>query len=855
MVQCPSVTCAACGTENRPAARYCRRCGATLALTCPNGHPVDPGDRFCDACGAAVDADQAPDASDLEAPTAELRLVSILFADLVGFTSIAESRDAEQVREILSEYFDRMRTAVERHGGVVEKFIGDAVVAVWGFPVAHEDDPERAVRAGLSLVEAVGEMNERVGLPAATLALRVGVLTGEAAVTVGATGQGMVAGDLVNTASRVQAAAPPGTVLVGEATRRATEPSIAYEDLEPLELKGKTAPVPVSRAVRVVAARRGARRTDVLEPPWVGRDVELRMVRDLFHASAEQGRAHLVSMIGIAGIGKSRLSWEFEKYVDGLAETVLWHRGRCLAYGEGVTYWALAEMVRMRAGIAEEEDRELAMAKLREELSERIPEQDVRDWVESGLAHLLGLDAGPPPGGEELYAAWRVFFERMAEQHPVVLVFEDLQWADSALLDFLEYLQDWSKGSRLFVLGLARPELAERRPGWASGKRGATTLNLQPLPDEAMDSLVRGLVPGIPEDVAARIRERAEGVPLYAVETVRMLLDRGLLAREGSTYGLTGPVETLAIPESLHALIAARLDDLSPPERRVLADASVLGKTFSLSGLQTLTRMSPDELEPVLRSLLDKELLSVQSDPRSPERGQYGFLQAVAREVTYGTLSKRDRKARHLAAARYLEGDRLADEEEIVEVVASHYLEAYAADPSAEDAGAIRSKARDLLARAGDRAASLAAPGQAVGHFQRALELTEDPLERASLLERAGEAARADGKLDLARAHLERSGQLFESAGRARDAAWPRCSGTSGTSRTAWPGWNGRSRCCQRRNPTRTWLPSRHRSGGCISSPATWRRASSDWTSPSASPSGCTCLRSFRTRSTPSRSF
>lgn len=258
----------------------------------------------------------------------------------------------------------------------------------------------------------------------------------------------------------------------------------------------------------------------------------------------------------------------------------------------------------------------------------------------------------------------------MAEQHPVVLVFEDLQWADSALLDFVEHLLDWSKTSQLFILGLSRPELAERRPTWAAGKRNATTLHLEPLPEEAMDQLIRGLVPGIPDDVAERIRGRAEGVPLYAVETVRMLLDRGLLAREGSTYRPTGPIEILDIPESLHALIAARLDGLPQLERRLLADASVLGKTFTQRGLQALTDMSRHELEPILRSLLDKELLFVQSDPRSPERGQYGFLQALVREVTYGTLSKRDRKARHLAAARYLESDRLADEEEIVEIVA-----------------------------------------------------------------------------------------------------------------------------------------------------------------------------------------
>ncbi|HEX9234691.1 MAG TPA: adenylate/guanylate cyclase domain-containing protein, partial [Actinomycetota bacterium] len=306
--------CAVCGAENRTTAKYCRTCGSPLALTCPNGHAVEPGDRFCDTCGAPVGGPPVAGPGEPSTATAERRLVSVLFADLVGFTSISESRDPEEVREILSAYFDGMRAAIERHGGVVEKFIGDAVVALWGSPVAHEDDAERAVRAALSMVEAATQMNDRLGLPPETLTLRVGVLTGEAAVTVGATGQGMVAGDLVNTTSRVQAAAPPGWVLVGEATRRASDRSVAYEELDPLELKGKSAPVPVWRAVRVVAARGGARRPDTLEPPWVGRHAELRMVRDLFHASAEQRRPHLVSVTGIAGIGKSRLSWEFEKY-------------------------------------------------------------------------------------------------------------------------------------------------------------------------------------------------------------------------------------------------------------------------------------------------------------------------------------------------------------------------------------------------------------------------------------------------------------------------------------------------------------------------------------------------------------
>jgi class 3 adenylate cyclase len=289
-----------------------------------------------------------------------------LFADLVGFTALSESRDAEEVREILTGYFDRMRDVVERHGGVVAKFIGDAVMALWGTPTAHEDDAERAVRTGLVMLDVVAGMNKEMELPPGTLAVRVGILTGGAAVTVGAEGEGMVAGDLVNTASRIQSAAEPGTVLVGEVTRRATQAAIAYEDIGPQIVKGKSVPVPMWRAVRVVAGRRGFGKSGGLEAPFVGRDEEMRHVRELFHATAREGRARLVSVVGIAGIGKSRLSWELERYVDGLVDTIWWHRGRCLAYGEGVTYWALAEMVRMRAGIAEDEELNSARSKLRE---------------------------------------------------------------------------------------------------------------------------------------------------------------------------------------------------------------------------------------------------------------------------------------------------------------------------------------------------------------------------------------------------------------------------------------------------------------------------------------------------------
>jgi class 3 adenylate cyclase/tetratricopeptide (TPR) repeat protein len=755
------MTCPSCGTENRTEARFCLNCGSTLARTCPNGHPVPAEARFCDECGAQVGAGPAPAAEPaLVAPASERRLVSVLFADLVGFTAASEGRDAEDTRELLSRYFETCQRLISLYGGTVEKFIGDAVMAVWGTPLANEDDAERAVRTALDLVAAVPDL-------APGIAARAGVLTGEAAVTLGAEGQGMVAGDLVNTASRIQSAAEPGSVLVGEATRRATEAAIAYEPAGEHELKGKTEPVPLHRALRVTANRGGVQKSVGLEPPFVGRERELRLVKELFHASAEEGKARLVSVVGIAGIGKSRLAWEFEKYVDGLAEGIWWHRGRCLAYGEGVAFWALAEMVRMRARIGEEEPGASALAKLQACLETHLPDPDERAWAEPRLAQLLGLGESQAAERQDLFAAWRLFFERLADQGACVLVFEDIQWAEPGLLDFIEYLLEWSRNHPLFVIALSRPELGG---ALAAASRNATTLALEPLSPEAMGALIEGFAPGLSEELRGEILARAEGVPLYAVETVRMLLDRGLLRREGDVYRPTGAIDALEVPETLHALLAARLDGLSPDERAVVNDASVLGKTFTKQGVAVLSGRPEAEVEEILSGLVRREVLTLQADARSPERGQYGFLQDLLKRVAYETLSKKERKARHLAAARHL-ATAWSDEQEIVEVVASHYLDAYRVMPDADDAPEIKAQAREALARAGERAFSLAATTEAARVFSQAAELADDPLTEADLRERAGRAAIMGADLSFALGELERAHALYEAEGAAREAA------------------------------------------------------------------------------------
>jgi class 3 adenylate cyclase/tetratricopeptide (TPR) repeat protein len=773
MMRCP-----VCGAENEPGRKFCGECGSKLASVCPNcGTSNAPSAKFCGECGtalvaaAASSATTAPPAapSPVEGPSAERRLVSVLFADLVGFTTLSESRDAEEVRELLTRYFDTCRTLIARYGGTVEKFIGDAVMAVWGTPTAMEDDAERAVRAGLDLVQAVSALGQEVGAP--DLRARAGVLTGEAAVTLGAEGQGMVAGDLVNTASRIQSAAKPGQVFVGEATVRSSEAAIAYEDAGSHELKGKAEPVNLWRAVRVVGGVRGSLRTSGLEAPFVGRERELRLTKELFHASAEEHKAQLVTITGIAGIGKSRLSLEFEKYVDGLARDTFWHRGRCLSYGEGVAYWALTDMVKMRCRIAEEDPPEVAFGALRRTLEENIPDPEERRWVEPRVAHLLGLEEGQSGDQETLFSAWRIFFERLAQQDPTVMVFEDMQWGDTGLLDFIEYLLEWSRSYPLFVLVLARPELADKRPSWGAGKRAFTSMYLEPLSPDAMQDLLSGLVPGLPDGLRQQILTRAEGVPLYAVETVRMLLDRELLAQEGSVYRPTGPIESLEVPETLHALIAARLDGLAPEERRVIQDGAVLGKTFFREGIAALSMMSEESLDPTLSSLLRKEVLSLQADPRSPERGQYGFLQDLVRKVAYDTLSKKERKAKHLAAVAFILSGWTGEEEEVVEVLADHYLKAYEAAPEAEDAEEIKARCREMLARAGERASSLAAHVEAQHHFERAAELADEPALRAELIERAGMAARNAGDTDGAIERFEQAVRLFEGEGLTHPAA------------------------------------------------------------------------------------
>jgi class 3 adenylate cyclase len=671
---------------------------------------------------------------------AERRVCSVLFCDVVGFTPLSEARDPEAVRELLSRYFAVARTVISRYGGVVEKFIGDAVMAVWGTPVAAEGDAERAVRAALDLVEAVAALGGELGVPG--LAARTGVVTGEVAVTLGAVGEGMVAGDAVNTASRVQAAAEPGTVLTDAATYRLAASAVAFADAGEHLLKGKAEPQQLWRAVRVVSAVGGAQRVDGLEAPLVGRDAELRTVKELFHASADRRVPRMVVVSGPAGVGKSRLGWEFEKYADGLAGEVWWHRGRCLAYGDGVAFSALAQIIRQRLVIAEDDPGEQAARKLTEGLDTYVPDHDERQYVGLRLSRLLGVrfagDGGGPLAREELFAGWRVFLERLASVSPVVLVVEDAQYADAGLLDFLDYLIDWVRDLPVFILVLSRPELGMSRPGFGSG-RNRVTLTLDPLDAASMDALVDSLVPGMPASARAAVTGQAEGLPLFAVEVIRSLIDRDVVQPIDGAYRLVADIGELRVPRSLHALLAARLDALDPAARRLACDAAVLGATFAAEALIAVSGQDEHAVRAALADLVRREVLVISADPLSPERGSYGFAQHMLRQVAYETLSRRDRKARHLAAAGWLRRALPDDGEKAADVIASHYLDALRAVPDDPDTADIRDQAIGMLVRAGQRAERTGAPAAATVSYATAAALAAE--QAAPAAEQTGQSA------------------------------------------------------------------------------------------------------------------
>jgi class 3 adenylate cyclase len=686
----------------------------------------------------------------------ERKVVTVLFADLVGFTSRAETLDPEDVRAVLAPYWERLRAELERFGGTVEKFIGDAVMALFGAPVSHEDDPERAVRAALAIRDWAREEDD--------LQVRIAVNTGEALVLLGsrpAEGEGMGAGDVVNTAARLQSAAPVNGVLVGETTYRATREAIDYAEREPVSAKGKSEPIPVWEALQA-RSRFGADLEQRALLPLVGRARELETILGAFDRARTERETQLVTLVGVPGIGKSRLVAELFATLDAQPDLVWWRQGRALPYGEGVSFWALAEMVKAQAGIQDNDGADAAEEKLRASVDATVDADD-RARVAQHLLPLVGVEQLDDAGDrrDERFAAWRRYLEGLAEQRPLILVFEDLHWADDGLLDFVDHLADWAGSVPLLVLGTARPELLERRPGWGGGKLNATTLALTPLADEEAAQIIQAVLEQalLPADTQQALLERAGGNPLYAEQFARLFVERGT-------------AEDMPLPETVQGIIAARLDVLEPVEKRLLQDAAVVGKVFWASAAAELAGLDRDEATRALHALERRGM--VRRERRSSFGGEdeYAFRHVLVRDVAYGQIPRAARADRHVRAAGWIEGLGRADDQ--AELVAHHYA-------AALELGAdVAAGARIAFRHAGERALRLNAFASAERFYAGALALWPDEPERAYVLAAHARArflaeGGAGAELDEAAEALRTAGDIeaaAEAAVLAAHAAW-----------------------------------------------------------------------------------
>jgi class 3 adenylate cyclase/tetratricopeptide (TPR) repeat protein len=713
-------------------------CGACRA-------PATPAQRFCANCGASLQ--EAP------APPRERRLVAILFCDLVGFTTFSENRDHEDVRDVLEHYFTAARRSVATYGGHVEKFIGDAVMALWGAPVAREDDAERAVRAGLDITAAVRAVAQRLAIP--ELEVRVGVLTGEAAVDIGPIEEGMVIGDAVNTAARIQSLAPPGAVLVDDTTRRMCAETIEFREAGDHPVKGKADRVRTWQALRVRGAGTDFARAGVVQPPFVGRTAELHAVHQaLEEVVASPAGVRLVTVVGEAGLGKSRLAWEVETASRRAAAPPRWHRGRAVSFGEGTGFHALAEMVRAAAGLALGDATVRQRAGVEQLLARALTDPAERDRVRPTLHRLLDLDdAAVSLERGELFSAWRLLLERMAQHAPLVLVFDELQFADQALLDFIAHLREWATEARILILAQSRPD--ERVQALAVLGRSVT---LGPLTGDEMEQLVAGTVREAPAELCEAIRADGGGIPLYAVESLRSLADQGVLATDNGRFVVRGELREASVPPTIRALIASRLDALDQTERRLLVAGAVLGEHFTASAAATIVDVGPGEARVVCERLAAKAILAATGGDR------YEFLQGMVRRVALANLSRRDRKRLHLAAAARL---REAAEPEAA-ALAGHLLAALDAGPTDPDVAQLREQARGALVAAAERAVAVTSIDEALRFFDRAIELAPDADARVALQERSGAAAARAGQPAQAAARWGAAAEAHAAAGRDR---------------------------------------------------------------------------------------
>jgi class 3 adenylate cyclase/tetratricopeptide (TPR) repeat protein len=699
----------------------CPRCGADN----------DESARFCSSCGTELDRPQRVQGE-------ERKVVSVLFVDLVAFTAASEAADPEDVRARLRPYHARVKQEIERFGGTVEKFIGDAVMAVFGAPVAHEDDPERAVSAALRVITAIADLNETQ--PDLDLSVRAAINTGEAVVTLGARpaeGEAMVAGDVVNTAARLQQHAPVDGVAVGEATYRATRDLFEYEPLEPVAAKGKAEPVPLWHA-KAPRRRWGVDIEPVARTPLIGRDDDLALLQSTYARTLRESSTQLVTIVGEPGVGKTRLTAEFRRWIDDQPEIVFWRQGRSLPYGEGITFWALGEMVKAQAGILESDPPDEARAKLEVAVSEVTSDPTEMEWLKQTLASLVGAGESSSASPETSFTAWQRFLEGVAAQRPLIAVFEDLHWADEQLLAFVEHLVEWSVGVPLLVLCTARPELYERAPGWGGGKRNSNTISLSPLGPENTARLLSALMKRavLPAETQTRLIEQAGGNPLYAEEFVRMLADQGVLTAEGELRDAQ-----VRVPDSVQSLIAARLDTLAPERKALLHDAAVVGKVFWSGGVAAMSDSEEPSVRAGLQELVRKELVRGVRESSVKDQAEYAFWHALVRDVAYSQIPRRQRIPKHVAAAEWIErmaGDRATDH---AELLAYHYEQAIdLARATGSDERALVEPAARAFELAGDRAMSLHI-GRASAYYIRAAELYPDGhLQRGELLLKVAEA-------------------------------------------------------------------------------------------------------------------
>ena len=742
--------CPACAEENTERARFCLACGGALVESEPRGE--------------------------------ERKVVSVLFVDLVGFTSRSDQADPEDVRATLRPYHERLKEEIERFGGTVEKFIGDAVMAVFGAPVAHEDDAERAVRAGLRILEAIKEMNEE--RPGSNLAVRSAVTTGVAVVALSARperGEGIVTGDVVNVAARLQSAAAVGTVLVDEATMRSTTDTIDYESLEPVVAKGKAEPIPVWRATGA-RSRFGVDTELRAATPFIGREHDLAVLEGTFARALEEPSVQLVTVVGEPGLGKSRLVWELREEIDKRAELVKWRQGRCLPYGEGITFWALGEIVKAEAGILESDSPADAQAKLERAVAAAIEDESERQWFSERLAPLVGAqeDAGGV-AREEAFSAWRRYLEALAAGGPLVLVVEDLHWADRALLDFLEHLLDWAPQVPLLVVSTTRPELYKERADWGGGRRNSTTVGLAPLSNEETARLVAALLERsvLPADTQAALLERSGGNPLYTEQFVRMLVE-------------SGPATEVKVPETVQALIAARLDTLDPALKMLLQDASVVGKVFWTGVLASIGERDREVVLRGVRELVRREFVRPARMSSMRDEEEFSFWHALVRDVAYQQIPRGVRAEKHVRVAEWIEaeaGERVSDH---AEILVHHYEEALELRRASGESGdsTLETRLARFLILAGDRAMRLDMAG-AEASYRRALELAGDSPARAVVLVKLGDALNEQGRLPEAELVYEEAVAALRSAGDERAAAL----GMLGLARALWRhGQTARSR-------------------------------------------------------------